>query len=686
MQREVAPIPSYASAPTNEPACTGPISSVNPYRAFISYSHGSDTLLAAALQRALERVAKPWFRRSAVRIFRDQTSLSASPELWAEIEKNLARCDHFILMASVSAAASRWVNLEVQWWLTHRTLARLLIVVTDGEIERARDGSDFDWARSTCLPEALRGQFKNEPLWVDMRSPTPGERLAPKSARFRDAVLTLAAPLHGRSKDELDSADLQEHRRLKLAATLAMVVVAVSAGSAWWSYGSARQQAQRADGNWREAQSRRLAALSLETLRGDKNINEAIQLAVLAWRLEPTQESQAALREMERASADVARILGHHTGRVVALAFSPDSAQLASMGEDSSILVWSTTALDAAPRLLSDGLNGRSALINGYGLQFDAQGKQLLAWGSNGAAEVWDLARGERSATLPAPEKKQYVTAVGFSADGSLIAFVAERELQVWNVAQRQAVAVPKALAAANTLALHFGADGSLSLMQRLGQAFRFATWKVAAGSVLLGPPTRPDYGGVGRGFACFALGGRSFALALSGRFSLWQVEPTLALRRFDTPADAPGDYDEQLACAVGDSSALIAANTGFSTGWRWQRWTPGGAWALQASGALQGGNPAWSADQRWLATVLKDKVVVTALQPRPDERASVSLTARCRINDHEGDEGCWRSLCRKVAPSLHEDKLRTLFGIRDYEVFYDTFKSRIDASLCESR
>lgn len=679
----MAAFPSYACAPKNEPACTGPTASVNPYRAFISYSHGSDTVLAAALQRALERVAKPWFRRSAVRIFRDQTSLSASPELWAEIEKNLARCDHFILMASVDAAASRWVNLEVQWWLTHRTLAKLLIVVTDGEIERASDGNDFDWARSTCLPEALRGQFKNEPLWVDMRSPTAGERLAPKSARFRDAVLTLAAPLHGRSKDELDSADLREHRRLKLAATAAAAVVAVSAGSAWWSYGSARQQAQRADGNWREAQSRRLAALSLETLRSDKNINEAIQLAVLAWRLDPTQESQAALREMERASADVARILGHHTGRVVALAFSPDSAQLASMGEDGSILLWSTAALDAAPRLLAGGLNGRSALINGYGLQFGAQGKRLLAWGSNGAAEVWDLASGERSATLPAPEKKQYVSAVGFSANGSLIAYVADGQLQVWNVAQRQAVAVPKALAAASTLALHFGADGSLSLMQRLDRAFRFATWKVAAGSVALGPPTRPDYSGVGRGRGCFAPDGRSFALALSGRFGLWQVDPTLALRRFDTPADAPGDYDGRLACAVDDSSALIAANSGSGNGWRWQQWKPGNPWALQASGELHGDSPAWSADHRWLATVLKDKVVVTALQPRPDERTSVSLSARCRTNDYEGDDACWRSLCRKVAPSLREDKLRSLFGIRDYEVFYETFKSRIDASLC---
>jgi hypothetical protein len=654
----------------------------NHYRAFISYSHGGDAQLAAALHRALERVAKPWFKRSSIRIFRDETSLSASPGLWTEIQTNLGRCEYFILMASVASAASRWVNLEVDWWLTNRTQARLLIVVTDGQIVRTSDGSDFDWTRTTCLPDVLRGRFRQEPLWVDMRSPKAGDRLSAKSPRFRDAVLTLAARLHGRSKDELDSADIREHRRLRLVGMLALMVVVGSAGSALRMYSSGRHEAQRADSNWREAQSRRLAALAMTTLHGDKNINEAIQLAVLAWRLDPTQESQAALRQMELASADVARILGHHTGSVVALAFSRDSSLLASMAQDGSILVWKTATLEAGPRLLAGGLKGMSALNSG--LRFDANGQRLLAWSQHAASEVWDLARGERSVELPAFAPQDDVGGAAFSGDGALAAYIADHRLVMWDLKQRKPVAVPRQLAAARTLAIHFTPDGDLLALQRLADSFRAAAWKPDAGSVNLGPPTRPDYSSSGHSFGCFAPSGRSLALALDGQFSLWQIDPKLALRRFDLPPDSPHNYDQGLACDLDSSSALIAAES--STGWRWEHWRAGNPWALHASGEIHGHKLTWSPDRRWLASVSQDKIVVTALQPGPNDRAAVSLSARCRQSDYQGDDGCWRSLCRKIAPSLREDKLRSLFGIRDYEVFYETFRSRIDASLCDAR
>jgi len=50
------------------------------YDAFISYSHAKDKPVAAALQGAVQRLGKPWYRRRALRIFRDDTSLSATPQ------------------------------------------------------------------------------------------------------------------------------------------------------------------------------------------------------------------------------------------------------------------------------------------------------------------------------------------------------------------------------------------------------------------------------------------------------------------------------------------------------------------------------------------------------------------------------------------------------------------------------
>ncbi len=55
------------------------------YDAFISYAHAVDDRLAPALQAALQRFAKPWRQRRALRIFRDQSSLAAAPELWPVI-------------------------------------------------------------------------------------------------------------------------------------------------------------------------------------------------------------------------------------------------------------------------------------------------------------------------------------------------------------------------------------------------------------------------------------------------------------------------------------------------------------------------------------------------------------------------------------------------------------------------
>ena len=56
------------------------------YDAFISYSHQLDKELAIRLQRSLERFAKPWYRVRALRVFRDDASLSANANLWASIQ------------------------------------------------------------------------------------------------------------------------------------------------------------------------------------------------------------------------------------------------------------------------------------------------------------------------------------------------------------------------------------------------------------------------------------------------------------------------------------------------------------------------------------------------------------------------------------------------------------------------
>lgn len=229
------------------------------YKAFMSYSHSADDKIAPALQRGIQRLGKPWYRPPVVRVFRDETSLSANPGLWSGIERALEHCEYFLLLASVSSAASPWVQKEVAWWLEHRSVDRFFVVVTDGEITWNSTADDFDWKRTTCLPPLLRGRFRGEPRYVDLRWATGRKILSLRNSRFRAAVVTLAAPLHGRSMEELDGEDTRQRRRFWMTAAAAVAVIGLLAIASAVERRSAQDES-------RKAESRSMAAKSVELL------------------------------------------------------------------------------------------------------------------------------------------------------------------------------------------------------------------------------------------------------------------------------------------------------------------------------------------------------------------------------------------------------------------------------------
>src|SRR5262249_1559308 len=104
------------------------------YDAFISYSHAKDKPIAPALQSPIQTLGKPWYRRRTLRVFRDDVSLSATPQLWPSIEQALSQSRYLILLASPEAAASPWVAKELLYWLDHKSVDTLLLAVTDGEL------------------------------------------------------------------------------------------------------------------------------------------------------------------------------------------------------------------------------------------------------------------------------------------------------------------------------------------------------------------------------------------------------------------------------------------------------------------------------------------------------------------------------------------------------------------------
>lgn len=340
------------------------------YDAFLSYSHSADRALAAALQSALHGFLRPWNKRRALWVFRDQTSLAASPALWPAIEVALAESRHLLLMASPAAAGSIWVDREIAWWLQHRSAQTLLILVTDGDLVWDEATSDFDWQRSTCLPQpALGGRLAAEPLWVDLRWAHTEGVLDLRHTRFRQAVLDIAAPLHGRDKDEMDGEDVHRHasaqrlRRAVVAGLAGLTTVAVVAAVIAVR---ARDDAER---QARVAQAGHLSAQA-DLLRERGGATDAsVMLAAEALRLLST----AGRRSME-VDLSMRRALAALPAVVVDIdtPFQPDT-----LSPDGSVLVTHRIADDLIPFDLPAGTAG-ACHIEAIAALDSAPGSRLL--------------------------------------------------------------------------------------------------------------------------------------------------------------------------------------------------------------------------------------------------------------------------------------------------------------------
>src|SRR5262245_58878594 len=213
------------------------------YDAFISYSHARDKPIAAALLSVVRGLGKAWHQRRLLRVCRDDTSLSAAPGLWPAIEQALDRSQYLILLTSPEAAASRWVNKEVAYWLEHKSADTLLIALTDGTL--AWDDGQGGFARDAPLPPALAGRLSSEPKWVDLTAFRDSATLG--SERFTELAADLAAAVRGVPKEDLLSQELREQRRALRLAWLAASALLVFAVAAVWQWRAAVEQRNRAE-------------------------------------------------------------------------------------------------------------------------------------------------------------------------------------------------------------------------------------------------------------------------------------------------------------------------------------------------------------------------------------------------------------------------------------------------------
>lgn len=189
------------------------------YRAFVSYSH-ADAEAGAKLFRKLDgyRIPARLQKRMTARgmapdtlypCFRDREELGADRDVTTRLDDALGLSDALVVVCSPAAAASKWVNYEIEAFVKLGRADRIHAVIIEGEPEHA-----FPPALSTAL---------GSPLAADLRREGDG---------WHNGFLKLVAGLTGLPFGELRDRELERaHGRQRLAAAIASGFAMLAAGA-----------------------------------------------------------------------------------------------------------------------------------------------------------------------------------------------------------------------------------------------------------------------------------------------------------------------------------------------------------------------------------------------------------------------------------------------------------------------
>jgi WD40 repeat protein len=518
-------------------------------------------------------------------------------------------------------------------------LPRMVTIVDDHAIARRR-------VHRTALPESLVGpwidarlmtadgdtlQFSHEALlsvwprlaaWItrDRARLADRQRLddaardwaaqgRPADLLYRGERLDVArteVDLSDREREFVAASSRAKRRRTMLSGGFVVVlaVVAVLAVIASIVGASARADAERVAAL---SQSRQLAAESQTTSVNDTRA--AMEMAVKAWAVAPTQEAHGALAsasmltlrstielaDQQLTTVDIdpggdlaatavgervmlvdfargtSRELGAFADTVYDVGFSPDGEHLAASAfQADGVHIWHLT--DNAPVVTLPAVG-------------------LLAWRPDGAAlasvdvsagpsqptqiGVWDTATGERIALFGPTDVP--VLGLAFDASGTRLAVsYGDGSVRLWDVRAGRLVAT---LVDAGGEVSRITASGTVLAAMAL-EATTVRLWNMADARRL---PTIDTGDEEGSGVLALAPGGTELVLALGSTISRWDV----ANGRQTTEYAAIPDNVQTLAVSADDTAIVAATVEGTITRWKradtWHTAGPGAAIGIAA-------------------------------------------------------------------------------------------------------
>jgi len=403
------------------------------YDAFLSYTH-RDRAVASGIQKGLHQIGRRLGQLRALRVFRDDTNLEVSPDLWGKITEALDGARFLVVVLSPLAAESYWVNKEVAYWLEHRGRERLLLVLAGGQLWWDGEQQRFDpQASDAALPVLTEpGVLAAEPFFIDVSEDAPWD---PRSAALREKITALAAPIHGKPKDQLAGDDLREQRRfrrLRAAAITALVMLTVAAVIA---AGVAVVQRQHAIAQRNQAIALRLNTEAQSILAGSHPGGDvrAFQELLAARTLTAPDEGAllhaAAIRDTTHKIIDT----GANPNSV---AFSPDGHRLASAGFDGMLRLWNP---DTGQQIGAPLTGHTGAVIR---VAFSPDGHRLASAGVDGTVRLWNPDTGQQIGA-PLTGHTDAVMSVAFSPNGHRLASAGyDGTVRLWNLDSGQQIGV----------------------------------------------------------------------------------------------------------------------------------------------------------------------------------------------------------------------------------------------------
>ena len=417
-----------AESPAVEP------SQASGYDAFLSYTHG-DRLVAGEVQKGLHHIGRRLGQLRALRVFRDDTDLAANPDLWGRITDGLDRARFLIVVLSPATAQSEWVNREVGYWLQQRGRDHLMIVLAGGGLHWDPDQQRFDPEVSDAAVPALTapGVLPDEPLFIDVSTDAPWDYRSPT---LRGKLTALAAPIHGKPNDQLESDDLREQRRfrrLRAAAVIGLVLLTIAAVVAAVI---AVVESQRAIQQRNAAIAQKLTTeaqsmLVESTAGGDIR---AFQELLAARTLIP-QPGEGSLLQAATLHATTRKIIDTGSS-VFAVALTADGHRVASVGADHTVRLWNA---DTGQPLGT--LTGHTDTVSS--VAFSPDGHRLASASDDHTVRLWNADTGQPLGS-PLTGHTDTVSSVAFSPDGHRLASAsADGTVRLWNADTGQPLGTP---------------------------------------------------------------------------------------------------------------------------------------------------------------------------------------------------------------------------------------------------